>query len=870
MRVIRFFLRLAALGALTACAVGFLGYLYFNHQLPKQLTAIEHYNPDVTSHVYAANGELIGEFYLQRRIVVPIEQIPDIVLKAFIAAEDQNFFKHTGVDYIGILRAFAKNFAAGRVVQGGSTITQQIARDFFLNRERTISRKIKEAILAYRIESELSKREILHLYLNQVYLGHGAYGVQAASQSYFGKDIRQINIAEAAMLAGLPQAPSRYSPYTNFNLARKRQFYVLERMLEDGYITPLEAEYARKYPVRIIPSVELNDQIAPYFVEHVRRYIMAKYGSDRVYTEGLNIQTTLDVWAQKAANEATEKGLKELDKRHGFRGAEGHLIGGQVEEFLQHQDTELTALKSGKVPKKGQPPPRLSVSQTYPGIIISVGNRIHAKIGRFKAVLDEKESAWAERVLTGHDEVITRSFRESLRPGDLVRLKILRSDGAKYDVALDQEPAVQGALVAIEPVTGYVKALVGGYDYSKSEFNRATQARRQPGSSFKPIIYATAIDVGLTEVSVFLDAPISFRLAGGRVWTPHNYKNQYTGPQTLRTALAKSINTVAIRLLDRVGVKNVVNYAKNFGIRSPLTPNLSLALGSSSVTPLELTQAYTAFVSGGRRVEPVFITTIRDRGGRLLEDNTWINGKKKNLTQTQVSSREIGVSVAEATERTDHDQVISPETAYIMVDLLKNVVRSGTGQKAKILGRPVGGKTGTTNRYTDAWFIGFSPDLVAGVWIGFDNRRSLGKDETGGKAALPLWIAFMDKALKGVPVREFDIPSGIVFASGSRVSAVASDSLFFTKTELIPFKRGAVPSGYGSVSLASAASTSAGDQDEEPYIDDPEATPAGTDEGIDHHDVDTNAVTPGAVNSDDQESLPPDDTSKSPPKRIFY
>ncbi|MBI4531467.1 MAG: transglycosylase domain-containing protein [Candidatus Latescibacteria bacterium] len=365
MRFLRFLLRTAALGALTACAAGFLGYLYFNHQLPEQLTAIEHYNPEVTSHVYAANGELIGEFYLHRRIVVPIEQIPDIVLQAFVAAEDQNFFRHTGVDYVGIFRALVKNLAAGRIVQGGSTITQQIARDFFLNRERSFSRKIKEAILAYRIENELSKEEILYLYLNQVYLGHGAYGVQAASQSYFGKDVRQVNLAEATMLAGLPQAPSRYSPYSNFTLAKQRQIYVLDRMLEDGYITPLEGEYARKYPVRIVPSVDLNSQVAPYFVEHIRRYIMTKYGSDRVYTSGLKIQTTLDVWIQRAANEAVEEGLKELDKRQGFRGPEEHLIGSQVEEYLRHQDLELTILKSGKVPKKGQSSPRLTIGHAY-------------------------------------------------------------------------------------------------------------------------------------------------------------------------------------------------------------------------------------------------------------------------------------------------------------------------------------------------------------------------------------------------------------------------------------------------------------------------------------------------------------------------
>lgn len=892
----RFIARSLALAALAGCGLVFLIYLYLNHQLPEHLTAVENYSPDITSHVYAANGELVGEFYLQRRVVVPIDQIPDIVLKAFVAAEDQNFFQHTGVDYVGIFRAFSKNLAAGRIVQGGSTITQQIARDFFLTRERTVSRKIKEAILAYRIESELSKKEILHLYLNQVYLGHGAYGVQAASQSYFGKDVRLINLAEAAMLAGLPQAPSRYSPFSDFKLAKKRQAYVLDRMLVDAYITPLEAEYALRYPIRIVPDIDLNNQIAPYFVEHVRRYVMAKYGSDKVYTEGLRIQTTLDPWIQKAANQAANQGLKELDKRQGFRGAEEHLVGAQIEDYLRSQDAELTYARNGAAPKRQQAPARLAVGQTYAGVVVGVGGRIQAKIGRFKALLNESKSEWAERVLVGKGEVVVRPLRQSLREGDVVRLQVERSDGARYEVSLDQEPAVQCALVAIESSTGYVKALVGGYDYDKSQFNRATQARRQPGSAFKPIIYASAIDAGLAETSVFLDAPISFRLAGGRLWTPHNYKNQYAGPTTLRTALAKSINTVAIRLLDRVGVKNVIQYAKALGIASPLTPNLSLALGSSSVTPLELSCAYAAFVAGGRRVDPVFITTIRDRSGRLLEDNTPVNDKRSAGNQVGLSSSRTGPSSVETAGRRDKPQVLAPESAYIMVDLLKNVVRSGTGQKAKVLGRPVGGKTGTTNRYTDAWFIGFSPDLVAGVWVGFDNRRSIGRDETGGRAALPLWIAFMEKALGGTAVKEFDIPPGIVFASAGRTGTVASDSLFSARSELVPFKRGAVPSGYGSVSIASAGHVAEAGDLAQHFVDDPEATPGGT--GLepgaggapppeDTTDVqDAEVDTPGdeavdtevpgytpteqAGKTDEEGRQVSDRPSRKPPKRIYY
>ncbi|HRS87006.1 MAG TPA: PBP1A family penicillin-binding protein [Syntrophales bacterium] len=584
--------------------------------LPSVAT-LKDYRPSIATRVYADNNELVDEFFLEDRKIIRVADLPKFVIHAFVAAEDSRFFEHRGIDPQSISRAFLKNLGAGRIVQGGSTITQQVAKSLFLTPERSYTRKLKEAILAYKIDHYLTKEEILNLYLNQIYLGHGTYGIEAAAQGYFGKSARQLTLPEAAMLAGLPKAPSTYSPFTNPERARQRQAYVLERMYEDGYITQQERERALNTPL-VLRSVRPKEKIAPYFVEEVRRYILSRYGSDVLYKEGLEVYTTLNISMQKAARDAVERGLRELEDRQ------------------------------------------------------------------------------------------------------------------KYERGL-----VQGALLAMDARTGAIKAMVGGRDFTKSEFNRATQSRRQPGSAFKPFIYTAAFDKGLTPVTTVMDEPIEFPdpSSPDGMWRPKNFDGKYNGPTTLRTAIVQSRNVVTVKVLREIGVDYAAAYAANMGITSPLTKNLSLALGSSGVTLLEMVRAYGVLANQGRRVTPFFITRIVDRTGHIFEEN-----------QVKV------------------EQVIDPRIAFISTYIMQDVVESGTGRRVRGIGRPVAGKTGTTNDVRDAWFIGFTPSLVAGVWVGFDQERPLGHQEVGGRAAAPIWLYFMEKALAGTPVETFPVPEGIVFA----------------------------------------------------------------------------------------------------------
>lgn len=755
--------------------VGLVGvYRYYNRQLPRDLTAIQDYDPSVLSQVFAADGTVIGEFFIQRRVVVPLDSIPKVVIQAFVAAEDARFFEHSGVDYLRILKVFIKNLEPRRRPQGGSTITQQIAREFFLTREVSYSRKIKEAILAYRIERELSKAQILYLYLNNQYLGHGAYGVEAASQNYFGRHVSEIGLAEAAMLAGLLTAPSYYSPHINFNGAKNRQIYVLRRMYEEGFISLREAQRAAEQDIRIISWEDVNDQVAPYFVEYVRKTVRAKYGSESVYRAGLQIYTGLDIQTQRAANRAIQEGLCDLDQGRGFRGVSGYLKPSEVEPFLRRQTEEIRRAKLGIQHRRGVEA-RLDVNEKVQAVVSEIDDRIRLRIGPFKAILDEEESRWARRVAVAEGVSAERSLRSLLKPGDVVEVRVRQYDRGRYIVALAQEPRLQGALVAIDPSNGYVRALVGGYDYNKSEFDRAIQARRQPGSAFKPIVYSAAIDsLGYTQTTVVLDAPITI----GN-WSPRNFQNKFLGPQPLRNALAKSLNSVTVRLAARLGPRAIIDRARRLGIVSPLPQNLTIALGSTGVSLLELTNAYTVFAAGGRRIEPVFITLIRDRNGQVLEDNRFVNCvAPEDRPEMRPAGRAIRPPAPE--------YAISPQTAYIMTNMLQAVVERGTASKVKALGMPAAGKTGT-NGLTDVWFIGYTPDLVAGVWVGYDDRRPLGPNYTGGHVAAPIWLNFMKEALDGRPVRDFPVPDGIVFNYLSAGNAL-SDSL--SGGERVAFKAG--------------------------------------------------------------------------------
>jgi penicillin-binding protein 1A len=604
-------------------------YFAFVYDLPR-LTTLKDYQPYIVSEVYSDDEVLIGEFFLERRTVLPLSQMSRLLIKAFVAAEDARFFEHQGIDYRRILGAAFRNIEAFDVVQGGSTITQQIAKSFFLTPERSFIRKVKEAILAQRIEHYLTKNEILYLYLNQIYLGEGAFGVGSAAKAYFGKSAQNLTLAECAMLAGLPPSPNNLSPLRHPKKARERQLYVLNRMVERQMITPEQALKAMAEEIRLRPKGPKGYNEAPFALEQVRLYVEEKYGKDRLYKGGLKIYTTINSRLQRAAQKAVLKGLEEFETREG----------------------------QGK----------------------------------------------------GRDQV-------------------------------------EGALIALDPQTGYILAMVGGRDFSSSQFNRATQASRQAGSAFKPIVYAAALDKGFTPATVIVDEPFSYvDVPGKEPWEPQNYDREFWGPITLRKALNFSRNVVTVKIAQSIGIDYLIEYAKNLGIKSKLEPNLSLALGSANVTLLELTSAYGVFAGQGYRAEPLLITRILDKDGNILE--------------------EVEPSAVE---------VISPQTSYLITSLLQSVIQEGTAQRARTLGRPAAGKTGTTNDTRDAWFIGFVPQrLVAGAWMGYDIEKPLGTHETGAVAALPIWLEFMKEALAGEPVENFSLPEGIVFA---KVDAATGEPL---------------------------------------------------------------------------------------------
>jgi len=601
-------------------------YVYFGHDLPS-IENLKNYKPPAVTKIYSEDGEAIGEFFTEKREVVSLDRIPNHLIQAFVAGEDARFFQHKGLDYWAILRAFLRNIFSGEIVQGGSTITQQVVKSLLLSPEKSFIRKIREAILAFKIEKYLSKEEILYLYLNQIFLGHGAYGVAVAAETYFGKPVEELNLAESALLAGLPQAPSKYSPYHHPDQAKRRQTYILSRMVEVGMIPYGESMKALQAPLLYRNKQTSFMEKAPYFVEYVRRHIEERYGREALLKNGFQVYTTLDLNFQSVAQEAVESGLKEIEKRHKYSSGNG-----------------------------------------------------------------------------------------SSRP--------------------------EGGLICFDLETGYVKAMVGGRDYRRSQFNRTTQAQRQTGSAFKPIVYASALDKGYTPVSVVIDAPIVFEF-GNKRWKPKNFNEKYWGPTTLRNALTHSINIVTVKIAQDIGVEYIRGYAKNLGISSPLHENLSMALGSSSISLYELTKAYAVFPHQGKRFKPIFIKKILDRDGNLLEENLPLDFPG---------------------ELNQEEQVISPQTAYLMTHLLQDVVESGTGWRARTLGRPAAGKTGTTDQFLDAWFIGYTPELITGVWVGFDEERSLGENETGARAASPIWVQFMSKVLKDKSVKDFEVPEGIEFA----------------------------------------------------------------------------------------------------------
>ncbi len=758
-RILKFFLWSGLVLGIIGSAAIYVFYMHINWELPK-IHTLKDYKPPVVSGVYSDDGKLIGEFCDERRTVVSLSEMPDLLKKAFVAAEDARFYEHEGIDFFSIVRAFLKNIKARGIVQGGSTITQQVTKSFFLSPEKSYRRKIKEAILASRIDKQFTKDEILFLYLNQIYLGNGAYGVAAAAESYFDKSVSDLTLAECALMAGLPQAPSRYSPLKHLDRAKQRQLYVLKRMLDESYITEEQSAAALNQTLKIKPKKNPYVDQAPYYTEYVRQYVEKKYGRDALYTQGLKIYTAVNVDMQEAARKAVEKGLRELDKRQGYRGPVKSLHAGEMEDY----DRKF-------VERYGE---RLGKGMIVEGVVVAVDARskdVAVGIGNERGTIPSKNMGWAGK--KGH----------ALKPGDVVLVETLEKSSEKdeWQLALEQDPEVQSALLCLEANTGLVKAMVGGSDFKKSQYNRAIQSRRQPGSAFKPVVYAAALDKGYTPASVILDTAVVFR-DGNMVWKPKNYSSKFYGPTRIREALTHSRNLVTIKILRDIGIDYAIDYARKLGIESHLDRNLSLALGSSGVSLLELANAYAVFANAGYRIDPVFVTKIVGRDGVVLE--------------------EAGIR---------KEKVIESSTAYIMTSMLESVVKEGTGKRVGALNRPVAGKTGTTNDLYDAWFMGYTPEYVAGVWVGFDTEASLGAGETGGTAASPIWLHFMADILKDKPVRNFDEPEGVVFAKIDAETGLlpASES---RNTYFEVFKEGTVPSQYTRKSESKSESLSGYDE----------------------------------------------------------
>jgi penicillin-binding protein 1A len=713
--------------------IGIIGvagiYFYFDKDLPN-ISSLNDYRPPIITSVYSDDNRKIAEFYKQQRIVIELSQMPDVLIHAFVAAEDARFYQHKGIDLHSIFRAFLKNLEAGAIVQGGSTITQQVTKSFLLTPERSYQRKIKEAILAYRIDKKFTKDQILFLYLNQIYLGNGAYGVEAAAQNYYGKSAKAMSLAECAMLAGLPQAPSRYSPFRYPERAKKRQIYVLRRMAAEGYIADQDATEAIRTRLDIRPRKNWFRENVPYYTEHIRQELVDMFGREKVYNEGLEVYTCVNIEMQKIARAAVQKGLVNLDKRQGYRGPLDHLQPGQIEEFSQSLEAQLR-----KKP--------LQKDRMTKGVVIQVNDYadlVTVRVGNKRGLIALKDMKWARKPdpAVNYFEATVRNPSEVLGVGDVIYVRVIKKEKGQqsWDFALEQMPKVESAVLSLEAETGEVKVMVGGLDFENSQFNRAIQSRRQPGSAFKPIIYAAALDKGFTPATVIVDSPIVYEdTSHDFTWKPNNYDMKFHGFTLFREGLIKSRNVITIKILREIGIDYIINYSKNMGITAKLDRDLSLSLGSSGLSLLELVTAYSVFANQGKLIAPCFIKKVVDRDGNVLMA---YNLKSK--------------------------QVIADSTAYIITHLMGEVVKYGTGWRIKALKRPVAGKTGTTNNLNDAWFVGYTPKYITGVWVGFDHEQSLGKKETGSRAASPIWLDFMQQALERQPVRVFNVPDSVVFA----------------------------------------------------------------------------------------------------------
>jgi penicillin-binding protein 1A len=739
---------LVMLGLLGLAGIYFV-FQHYGKSLPdyQQLAT---YEPPVVTRVHAGDGKLMVEYAQEKRVFVPIDAIPKNVIHAFLAAEDKNFYTHPGIDFLGIARASVQNLMSvgqNRRPVGASTITQQVAKNFLLTNEVSIERKVKEAILAFRIEQALTKDRILELYLNEIYLGFGSYGVAAAGLNYFNKSLDELTVGEAAYLAALPKAPNNYHPYRQTAAAKARRDWVIDRMVEEGFVTAQDGAKAQAQPFVVRSATEPRTADADFFAEEVRRALYDRYGEAGLYRGGLSVRTSLDSRLQEIADRSLRDGLIRYDRRHGWRGPLAKVQLGPKGENWQAQ---LAAVN----PPAGIQPWKIAVvlaaDQEGASIGLEDGSKSHIPFSELRWARE-----WRPGQLLGP---AVRTAADVVHPGDVVAVAPLPIDEktkkAPDGYSLQQIPGVNGAIVALDPHTGRVLAMSGGFSYELSQFNRATQAMRQPGSSFKPFVYLAALDSGFTPSSLILDAPFVVDQGPGLgLWKPGNYELSFLGPSTLRTGIEKSRNLMTVRLAQTIGMNKVADYAERFGIVDRLQPVLSMSLGAGETTVLRMATAYAMLANGGKRITPTLIDRIQDRHGETIY-------RHDERPCPQCEGPDARVDAVPRVPDT-REQIGDPRTIYQMVSILQGVVQRGTGRRLAQLGRPLAGKTGTSNDFFDTWFVGFSPDFVAAVYVGFDTPRTMGKDETGSSVAVPIFYDFMKDALKNQPAVPFRVPPGI-------------------------------------------------------------------------------------------------------------
>ena len=806
--------------------IGSMGLYFFiiYKDLPRTYK-LEDYQPSLITLVYDRNQNIIGEFFKERRFLVSFENLPQHLIRAFVSAEDGSFFEHSGINYKSIFRALIANIQAGRKVQGGSTITQQLARSLLLSRKKTYARKIQEAILALRMERHLSKEEILYLYLNQIYLGHGAYGVGMASRIYFKKEVKDLTLAESTLLAGLPQAPSRFSPIINPKKAKNRQKYVLQRMFNEGYISEKKMEETKKTSVQVYKRESYFSR-APFFIETIRQILIDKIGEKALLTSGLKIQTSLDISMQEEAQKQLRKGLEDLDKRQGYRGAINKIDINDLEivqsffekkekKWVKKRQTYLVLSPDGTDSFDRSQFKKFNFEDQTQGIVTKVEDElayVDLMFGQ-KGIISIETTRWARKPNKKINSIFHKlqSMHHALKEGDVIRVRIENPKKHQNNIeyideeilkehqllTLEQKPVVEGALISFDQKTQDIVAMVGGYNFSRSQFNRAIQAKRQTGSVFKPIVYSAALDKGFLPNSVISDEPVVYEDAEADLlkkaasslsisedeevseedkktgkWKPSNYSQYFTGDTLLRNALIKSLNVPTVKLIEEVGIPWVEFYSRRLGIVNKLNSDYTLALGSSSLTLYEMTKAFSIFGRLGKQITPFLVQEVISPSEELILSSLSLDEKiSDELSIFKEEFQKSWDSYWETNEEENSvffkelDQIIPQETAYIMTSLLKGVIQEGTGRRARHLKHSAAGKTGTTNGYYDAWFIGYTSSISTGVWVGFDNEDSLGQGEGGARAALPIWYQYMKNVHKDMELLEFEVPPNIVFAN---------------------------------------------------------------------------------------------------------